>query len=220
METKGVDFAAIPTTAIRVLTAPAAFFREMPKTGGFVEPLVFMVAMGLVGGAIQVVVNLLGMHGLAAMGAGIASIVIMPIMVTIFGFVGAAIIYVIWKVMGSQESYETAYRCGAYIAALTPITALLGIIPYAGGAAGVALMTFFLVLASVEVHKLPAQKAWLLFGIIGAVLVVININAQFAARRLASRLEQSGAQMKEQAEAFKKSAAELQKQVEQAQKRR
>lgn len=33
MEQKGFDFAAIPQSAIRVITQPAAFFREMPKAG-------------------------------------------------------------------------------------------------------------------------------------------------------------------------------------------
>jgi hypothetical protein len=213
MDSKGVDFTAIPQTAIRVLTSPAACFREMPKTGGFLEPLVFMVAMGVVGGIIQAVVALLHLQAVAAAAMGLSAIVVVPLMVAIFGFVGAAILFGVGKTMGSQENYETAYRCGAYLSALTPITALLGIIPYAGMAAGIALTTFFLVIAGVEVHKLPAQKAWLVFGIIGAVLLVMNISAQIAARKMAAQMKESGAQMREQAEAFKKGAEELQKQM-------
>jgi len=45
MDGKSIDFAAIPQTAVKVLTSPSEFFRQMPKTGGFVEPLVFMIAI-------------------------------------------------------------------------------------------------------------------------------------------------------------------------------
>jgi hypothetical protein len=214
MDSKGVDFAAIPGTAICVLTTPAAFFREMPKTGGYVEPLVFMIAMGLVGGIIQAVVALLHLHVAAAAGMGLASIVVMPVMVAIFGFVGAAIFFAIWKVMGSQEEYETAYRCGAYISAVTPIVAILRVVPYLGGALGLLLMTYYIVVASVEVHKIASQKAWMVFGIIGAVFALLGVGAEIAARRAASRIEESAKVWQEQGEAMKKSAEELQKAME------
>ncbi len=229
METKGIDLAAIPQTALKVLTSPAAFFREMPKTGGFVDPLVFMIAMGVVGGLIQAVFTIAGLHLVAGFAAGLASIIIMPIMIAIFGFVGAAIIFFIWKLMGSQESYETAYRCTAYISVLTPITTVLGILPYIGAAIGIVLTTFFLVTASVEVHKLPSQKAWLVFGIIGGILILMSISSQFAARRFARQMEdtsremqkaaeQMQKQMQKQSEEGRKAAEEAQKQLEEMQK--
>jgi hypothetical protein len=218
VETKGINLAAIPQTAVKVLTSPAAFFREMPKTGGFVDPLVFMVAMGVVGGLIQAVLTIVGLHVAAGLAAGLASIIVVPIVVAIFGFVGAAIIFFIWKLMGSQESYETAYRCAAYISALTPITTVLGIIPYAGAAIGIVLTTFFLVIASVEVHKLPSQKAWLVFGIIGGILIVMSISSQFAARRIARSMEQTSKEMQRAAEEMQQKAEEAAKAAEQMQK--
>lgn len=115
MEKAGRDFAAIPKTAVRVLPSPAAFFQEMPKAGGFTEPLVFMVAMGVVGGLIQSIVSILGLSVAAGMMTGLASVVVAPILIAIFGFIGAAILFVIWKLLGSQQSYETANRCNAYL---------------------------------------------------------------------------------------------------------
>ena len=88
----------------------------MPKSGGFVEPLVFMVSMGVVSGVIQSVLALVGLSFAASFAMAIASIIIVPIMTGIFGFVGGAILFVIWKIMGSEQSFETAYRCGAYAA--------------------------------------------------------------------------------------------------------
>ena len=54
METKNIiNLTEIRDTAIKVLTSPSEFFREMPKTGGFVEPLIFMVVMGIIGGLLN-----------------------------------------------------------------------------------------------------------------------------------------------------------------------
>jgi len=207
MEAGKIDFAKIPQTAIKVLTSPAEFFREMPKTGGFVEPLVFMVAMGVVAGLLQSILSILRFQAGAGMAMGLASVIILPIMVGIFGFVGAAILFFIWRVTGSQESYETAYRCGAYIGVLTPISVLLPIIPFVGGAVSVLLMTFFLVTASVAVHNIPSRKAWLVFGIVGGVLVFFSVSAEFATRRMARQ----AAEYQKQAEQFQKQAEEASK---------
>jgi len=226
----GIDFAAIPKTAVAVITSPAEFFRGMPKTGGFVEPLVFMVAMGIVGGIINAVISLLGLSVVAGMAAGVASIVVMPIAVAIGGFIGAAILFVIWKLMGSNESYETAYRCCAYMAAISPITAVLNAIPYAGVVISILISTYFIVIASVEVHNIPSNKAWIVFGIIGAIFILMGISSQLAARRLTSEaakmqeaskalqeqaakaMEQNAAQMQQAADAMKKAQEQMQQQ--------
>jgi hypothetical protein len=214
MEGNKIDFAKIPQTAMNVLVNPAEFFREMPKTGGFVEPLVFMVAMGVVAGLLQSILSILRLHVGAGMMMGLGSVIILPIMIGIFGFIGAAILFLIWKVMGSQESYETAYRCGAYIGVLTPISVLLHLIPFVGGAASVLLMTFFLVTASVAVHNIPSRKAWMVFGIIGGLLVVMNVSAEFAARRFARQAAEYKVQAEEAAKVLQKQTEELQKQTE------
>ena len=218
MEAKGIGLAGIPQTAIRVLTSPAAFFREMPKTGGYVEPLVFMVVMGLVGGIIRALLSIVGLGLTVGVAAGLGSIILVPVMVAIFGFVGAAILYIIWKLMGSGESYETAYRCGAYISVLAPLNALLGVIPYVGSAVGVVLGTYFIVIASVEVHKIASQKAWLVFGIIGAILILMGISSQFAARKFTREAVKFQKQMEDTSKAMQKQAEEMQKQAEEARK--
>jgi hypothetical protein len=174
----------ILNTAIAVITKPAEFFRGMAKSGGFGEPLVFLVVMGVIGGVIRALLGVfhLGMVGSTVM--ALASIVIVPIAVLIFGFIGAAILFVIWKVMGSNESYETAYRCTAFAAAISPITAVLDIIPFVGGLIGTAWMLFLLVNASVEVHKIAAKTAWMVFGIIAVILATMSTCSQLAARRM------------------------------------
>jgi hypothetical protein len=218
METKSINLTSIQKTAMSVLTSPSAFFREMPKTGGFVEPLIFMVIMGIISGLIQTVFSLVGLHIAAGMAMGVASIILFPIVIAIGGFIGAAILFVIWKLLGSKESYETAYRCGAYISVLMPIITVIGLIPYLGSAVGIALYVYFLVIASVEVHKIPSQKAWLVFGIIGAILIIMNISAQMSARKFSREAVKFREKMEETSKAVKKQAEQMQKQTEDIQK--
>lgn len=223
METKGIDYSAIPQTALRVLTQPALFFREMPKTGGFIEPLVFMVAMGVVsgiiGGLLTALFSLLGLHVGAGMVTGFIAIILMPLYYAIgsavFGFVSAAILFIIWKIMGSNEEYETAYRCNAYVSAVLPFTTVLAMIPYLGGAIGVLIGIYYLVHASIHTHGIPSRKAWLVFGIIAAVLVIFQISAQIAARRASHNLEKATESWKETSEQMQKAAEEMQKQMQQ-----
>jgi hypothetical protein len=218
METKSINLTSIQKTAMSVLTSPSAFFREMPKTGGFVEPLIFMVIMGIISGLIQTIFSLISLNVAGGMAMGVWSIIWVPIFIVIGGFIGAAILFVIWKLLGSKESYETAYRCGAYISVLMPIITVLGLIPYLGSAVGIALYVYFLVIASVEVHKIPSQKAWLVFGIIGAILIILNISGQITARKYSREAGKLRERMEETSKALKKQAEQMQKQTEDVQK--
>ena len=214
MEPKDINFAAMPQTAINVVTKPAEFFQQMSKTGGYLEPLVFAVVMGLVSGVIYAVLGLFGL-GQAGYSGGVGSalsmIVIMPIGTAIGSFIGGAILFVIWKLMGSTEDYEAAYRCGAYVMALSPITAVINAVPYAGSIINMAIMVFYLVTASVHVHKIEAQKAWIVFGIIGAIFALLGVYGQYKVRHVPSEVEkwrQMGENMRKE---YGKSAEDMQR---------
>jgi hypothetical protein len=183
---------SILKTAIEVVTKPIGFFRGMPISGGFAEPLVFMVSMGVVAGILQALLAIVGLSFAASFLMAIASIIIVPVLVAIFGFVAAAILFVIWRIMGSQQSFETAYRCGAYAGGIVPITAVLGVIPYLGPVVGLVWMTYLLVVASVEVHKLNPKTAWIVFGAICAFFVLASISSQFASRRITKDMTKWG----------------------------
>lgn len=177
-------------TAVKVITNPAGFYREMPKTGGLIEPLIFAVALGLVSGVITAILSIFSLGSVASFWMGLAYIILSPIMVAIGSFIGAAIIFIIWKIMGSQEPYETAYRCMAYSMAIYPVTVLLGIIPYLGSILGLAWMLYLIVVASTEVHKIPKQTALIVFGIIFVLLAGVSTISQCAARRVQKSLGQ------------------------------
>ena len=184
-------------TAIAVITNPIGFFRTMPKTGGLVEPLIFLVLIGAVSGILQAILSIFGVGPAASFFMGLAFIVIAPIATALFSFVSGAILYIIWKLMGSQEPFETAFRCGAYAAAISPLTTLLGVIPYLGSLLGLGWMTYLLVTASVEVYQIVAKKAWMVFGIIAALLALSSISSQIAVRRTTSALDQFQKSMKQ-----------------------
>jgi len=186
---------SIPKTAIQVITNPIGFFRSMPASGGFLEPLLFMVAMGLISGVLQAIISIVGLGHGASFFMALASVILVPVFIAIFGFVGAGIFYIIWKLMGSSQSYETAYRCGAYMGAIVPITAVLGIIPYAGAVASLAWMMYLTVIASIEVHKISSQKAWIVFGIVFVFFAIINISAEHTSRNFQKQMGQFGGQM-------------------------
>lgn len=199
MEQQGINFSTIPQTAIKVITSPAAFYRGMQKKGGFGDPLVFMLVMGAVTGILQAVFSLAGLRFAQGAAAGMAAMVYVPVAVLIGGFIGAAILFVIWKLMGSQEDYETAYRCGAYASAFSPVIAILGLVPYAGMAAGTVIWVYLLVVASVEVHRIMPARAWLVFGIIGLFFIVMGITSEMRARKLAGQMQDSAKQMQDAA---------------------
>lgn len=179
-----IDFVNIIQTAVKVITSPARFFKEMPRTGGFIEPLVFMIVMGFIGSLIQALLSVAGLSPAGPDIDAVSIIILLTIVIVVSGFIAAAVYFIIWKLMGSQESYETAFRCNAYISALIPIAAILGPIPYLDQIIAVVLTTFFLVIASVYVHSLPLKKAGLVFGILGLIFIMVSIAGEMALRRL------------------------------------
>ncbi|MFA6091951.1 MAG: YIP1 family protein [Elusimicrobiota bacterium] len=213
-ENRKLDIAAMPRQAVQVLTSPAAFFQGMPKSGGFMEPSVFLLFMAILSTVIHFVRGFLA-YGAMGLGTVVWTMMLIPVFVIAAAFVGAAVLFVIWKLMGSQETYETAFRCGAYISVLSPIAALLGFVPYLGSAVGMALQMFFVVAASVEVHKIARPKAWLVFGTLGCLLILAGIWSENTAHRAAQmrkmQLQQMDASSRQMQEAVMKMQAELMK---------
>jgi hypothetical protein len=172
-----------------VLTAPGEFYRQMPKSGGFLEPMLFLIVMAIIGAIIFVSLGFLGLGSFSAMGVGIGAMLFMPVMAVIGSFIGGGIMFVIWKLMGTQEPFEVAYRCVAYASAIYPVTALIGLVPYLGSVVGIAWGMYLMFIATKEVHQLNEKTASMVFGIIGLILIVSNISSEMAARRMATNFE-------------------------------
>ena len=102
------EILGILPAAVAVLTRPHEFYGSMQKSGGFLRPLFFMVVLGAVPGLLAALLSLVGLAPADAFVTGLAAVILMPVFVAIFGFYGATILFVIWKAMGSAESFETA----------------------------------------------------------------------------------------------------------------
>jgi len=189
------DISKVVDDAISVITNPTDFYRNMQRDGGFAEPIIFLVVMAAIMGVILTVFSLFGAGRIGAMAVGFGAIIFMPIMALIMSFVAAAIMFVIWKLMGSNESFETAYRCVAYASAIYPVVAIVSIIPYVGTIIGVAWGTFLLFTASVEVHQLARNTAMIVMGILGFIMLVMNLSGEIGSRHFESRIEQMGNSM-------------------------
>jgi len=183
--------------AVKVIKNPVGFYREMPKTGGFVDPLIFLIVMAVVAGLMVATLSLFGAGMAGAMAAGMGAVFMFPVFALISSFISAAILFVIWKLMGSDNGYETAYRCIAYASAIYPITVLLSIIPYAGSVVGMAWGVYLMMIAGIEVHQLKKNTVYLVFGILGTLMVLGNLSGEMAARRMTSRFEGMGEQFEQ-----------------------
>lgn len=179
----------IINTALKVIVDPVGFFKNMAKGGGFIEPLVFIVAMGVLSGIFRAILALFGLVPEVPFSMAIASIVIAPILMAIFGFIATFILFIIWKIIGSRESFETAFRCYAYVSAIVPINTIISIIPYAGPVLGFIWMTYLIIIASIEVHKIKPSIAWIVFGAICAILSISAISSQFIAKKQKSKTQ-------------------------------
>ena len=167
--------------AKKVILDPVGFFKEMPKTGGLADPLVFVAAVGVVSGGLTVILALFKLGTLAW-------IILMPIAAVIGSFIGGAIMFVIWKLMGSEQDFEAAYRCTAYSFAIHPIVVVLGLIPYVGMSIGLLWGLYLVVVVSVEVHSIKAKTAWIVFGILTAISIITNNRAERFRRKIEDRL--------------------------------
>jgi len=183
------NFQEIPSLAIKVITNPVGFYQQMPKSGGLLDPLIFMVILSVIAGVLSAVLSTMGLGPGGAMVGGLIAIIMVPIFVVIFGFVGAGIAYVIWNIMGSQENFETAFRCVAYTAAIAPITAILKLIPYFGSFASALWPMALLAIASIHVHRRSEQVSWVVFGVIGAILALISVSGEHSSRQLMSGMD-------------------------------
>ena len=184
----GFDLGVVIERAKAVVTAPISFYKTMPTSGGYAEPIIFVVVMSLITAIVAIVFGTLGLS-MAGLAVGISSLIFIPIFSVIGSFIGAAILFVIWKLMGSDKDYETAYRCAAYAFAISPIMAAISFIPYIAGIIQKVWGAILMFVASTEVHKLKASTAKVVFGILAALGILFGISTEKAARDIINQAD-------------------------------
>ncbi|PLW70577.1 YIP1 family protein [Pseudohalioglobus lutimaris] len=187
---KGFSLGTVVEDARRVCTDPSGFYSDMAKSGGYAEPAIFVAVMAAILGLLMTIFAMFGAGHLGAMAISVASIIIMPIFAVIGSFIAALVMFVIWKLMGSSQSYETAYRCIAYATAIYPIMGLLNIVPYVGTVIGVLWGVYLMYTASIKVHEIKAETARIVMGILAALMVFSQISGEIASRKIAAKAQQ------------------------------
>lgn len=200
-------------TAIEVLTDPRRFFSSMPREGGYEAPGVFAAAMLVVYAVISGLSWLLHLH----IGGFIAALVMTPIFGAIGLLIGAAIVMFLSRALGGDATFESSFRIVAYSGALIPIQAVCMLVPYLPILVQ-AYQLYIVIIAVIAVHKVAEQKAWMVLGGIGALLLLLSLSATMAARRVAAKMESYGQSVQKGTEDFGKAMEEMGKQLQQQQK--
>ena len=141
---RGSMLNALIDTLMMVLTRPGEAFSIMKREGDFVDPLIYAMIMGIVGALVglgfSLIMNSFGFMGDrhsgigALFGMGIASIfyvLLIPVLLVVVLFVGAAITHVCLMIVGgANQPFETTFRVLCYAGGSSNA---LQLIPVCGG---------------------------------------------------------------------------------------
>lgn len=144
----------------KVMQRPSDFYREMPKTGGYTDPLTFAAISFIIYALLAALLTILfgsgtymggmydgmyeGMYG-SMRGLGffaiLMTVIITPIAGIISLFIEAAILYIIYKILGGMGSYEGTVRLISYATAVM----VLSWIPIIGWIVGIYEIYLYIV---------------------------------------------------------------------------
>ena len=171
----------------KVIMSPSEFYENMPKEAGFGEPLAFATINFVVLGFGKALMSIIfGFLGLTLLGgdAGVTAIsmvinvVLNTIFTPIFGiiglFIGGAILFILFKIVGGSGSYEGTVRILSYSSAV----GLLAWIPIAGWLFGL-YQIILNIIGGKYVHNLSTTRSAIAvlipyILILGIVILIIG----------------------------------------------
>lgn len=169
-----------------VMQRPSDFYRMMPKTGGYADPLTFAATSFITYALLIALLTALfgrgmymdgGMYGGMHGGAGdfgffavLMTVIITPIAGIISLFIEAAILYVIYKVLGGTGSYEGTVRFISYATAVL----LLSWVPIIGWIVGIYGIYLYIV-GGMYVHDVSMARS--VIAVLLPTLLVILLMA-------------------------------------------
>ncbi|HII91125.1 MAG TPA: hypothetical protein HA262_02880 [Methanosarcina sp.] len=154
-----------------VMQRPSDFYRGMPKTGGYTDPLTFAAISFIIYALLAALLTVLfgsgthmggmydgmyeGMYG-RELGffAILMTVIITPIAGIISLFIEAAILYIIYKILGGVGSYEGTVRFISYATAVM----VLSWIPIIGWIAGIYEIYLYIV-GGMYVHGVSMARS-------------------------------------------------------------
>lgn len=173
-----------------VILRPSDFYRNMPKAGGYADPLTFAAISFIIYGLLSALVagifgrtmymgdmygGMYGDTGGFSFFAILTTVIMLPIVGIISLFIEAAILYIIYKILGGEGSYESTVRFISYATAVLVISW----IPIVGWIAGIYGIYLYIV-GGMYAHDVSMGKsavAVLLPTILLLILLVLVIAA-------------------------------------------
>jgi hypothetical protein len=169
--------AALIETTQQVLTAPTAFFRSMPLTGGVGGPLVYALIIGYAGLVVSAIYDFVlesvmgssftrfggGNEAMAgvlpymagAMGLGM-KLIIGPFLLAAGLFIISGVVHLgLMGLGGAARGFEATFRVTCYSEA----AALLNIIPVCGGLVAPVIMIVLMIIGVSEAHGTTRARA-------------------------------------------------------------
>ena len=142
-----------------VMQSPSEFYRKMPKTGGYADPIIFAAINFAVFGLMTALFNR-GMYGGIYGGREFSffmvfgAVILGPISGVISLFIEAVILYVIFKVLGGSGTYEGTFRFISYATAVL----ILSWIPFIGWLLGLYAIYLYIV-GGMYVHDVSMGRS-------------------------------------------------------------
>jgi hypothetical protein len=148
-------------TGKNIIMKPADFFKSMPVTGGYKDPLIFALITSVIMGLGLTIITL---------GVGFLAIIFAPIAVAVSVFLAALLLLVCAKMVGGTGSYEATMRVASY-ANIVNVIGWIPIVSIIGSIYGLVLT----VIGMKEIHKLTTAKAVIAVLIAIAIVFVIVV---------------------------------------------
>jgi hypothetical protein len=157
-----------------VLAKPGETFASMKREGGLLNPLLFNVLIGTIGGVVSLIyqfgLSALGSASqqqpgaaqqLAAMGIGTVGIVmlaiLMPFILALMSFIYAGVLHVSLMICGgAKQPFETTFRVNCYVFGAT---SALQVVPFCGSLVGGVWWIVAMCIGMARAHEISTGRA-------------------------------------------------------------
>jgi hypothetical protein len=137
-----------------VIQRPSDFYKHMPTTGGYAEPLTFAAISYIIYGLLSAIISLFFSFMGFSFFAFIGTLIMTPIFCIVVLFIAAAIFNFIYNILGGTGNYEGTLRFMSYASA--PM--VVSWIPFIGLLGGIYALYLYIV-GGMNVHKVPMEKS-------------------------------------------------------------
>jgi len=144
-----------------IILKPVEFFKNMPTTGGYKDPLIFALITAVIMGIGLTIITL---------GVGFLAIIFAPVAVSISIFLAALLLMVCGKIVGGTGTYEATMRVVSY-SNIVNVIGWIPIVSILGSIYGLVLT----VIGMREVHKLTTAKSIIAVLIAVAIVFIIVV---------------------------------------------